>query len=322
MLFERSQYNNFSQQQGVSTDSTWNFPNRDLLTIHREHFFGFLHLIQDWTAGLQKQAWERKSMRSLALTGFILMITVQASAQSEVKIVKNGRIDHSIYDTLLKRYVDQEGFVAYRQLKAQDGARLQAYLDALGDVDPEQLRDRAERLAYWINAYNALTIKGILYFYPTKSIREHVSVIGYNIWKDYKMQVNGTAYSLDDIEHDILRKMGDPRIHFAIVCASVSCPKLLNEPYTGNRLDDQLTRSARDFFSDPKKFRIDRSAGSVHQSPIMDWYKDDFGKNKMERLAFIKPFLSDADDRAFLDSSGLKVKNLDYDWHLNDQSRQ
>jgi len=293
-----------------------------LLTIAREHIFSFLHLIQDWTAGLQKQALERNSMRSLALIGSILMITVQASAQSEVKIVKNGRIDHSIYDTLLKRYVDQEGFVAYRQLKAQDEARLQAYLDALGDVDPEQLRDRAERLAYWINAYNALTIKGILYFYPTKSIREHVSVIGYNIWKDYKMQVNGTAYSLDDIEHDILRKMGDPRIHFAIVCASVSCPKLLNEPYTGNRLDDQLTRSTRDFFSDPKKFRIDRSAGSVHQSPIMDWYKDDFGKNKMERLAFIKPFLSDADDRAFLDSSGLKVKNLDYDWHLNDQSRQ
>ena len=261
-------------------------------------------------------------MRFLVLTGIILMIAVKTSAQSGVKIVKNGRIDHSIYGTLLERYVDQEGFVAYRQLKAQDEAKLWLYLNALGEVDPAQLRDRAERLAYWINAYNALTIKGILDFYPTKSIRDHVSTIGYNIWKDYKMLVNSTEYSLDDIEHDILRKMGDPRIHFAIVCASVGCPKLLSEPYTSDRLDEQLSRSTRDFFSDPEKFRIDRAAGSVHQSPIMDWYKDDFGKNKSERLAFIRPFLDDADDRAFLDSSGLKVKNLDYDWNLNDQSYQ
>ena len=236
--------------------------------------------------------------------------------------MKDGRIDHGMYDILLKRYVDQEGFVAYKQLKEKDETTLTAYLDALGAVDPEQFQDRAERLAFWINAYNALTIQGILHFYPTKSIRDHVSAVKYNIWKDYKMTVNGTAYSLDDIEHKVLRTMDEPRIHFAIVCASIGCPKLLNEAYTSERLEVQLTRSTRDFFANPEKFRIDRGTGTVHQSPIMDWYKEDFGKDQMERLAFIKPFLTNTEDQAFMDTSGLKVQNLNYDWNLNDQSRR
>ena len=230
-------------------------------------------------------------------------------------------IDHNDFDALLKRYVDEDGFVDYAALKAQDTQALDNYLKRLGSLDPS-LYGRSERLAFWINAYNALTIKGILNFYPTKSIRDHVSVFGFSIWKDYKTIVNGTDYSLDDMEHKILRKMDEPRIHFAIVCASVGCPKLLNEAYTATDLDEQLARSTRDFFADRSKFLLDAKKGVVYQSPIMDWYKDDFGSNQEARLAFIRPFLGSKEDRAILDRDRLKVKNLDYDWSLNDQSQR
>ncbi|HCQ00850.1 MAG TPA: hypothetical protein DIT99_09180, partial [Candidatus Latescibacteria bacterium] len=101
-----------------------------------------------------------------------------------VSIMQDGRVDHAFYDTLLKKYVDKEGFVAYQKWKDQDEATLDGYLEAIGQVDPARLKNDGEKLVFWINVYNALTLKGMLHFYPTKSIRDHVKVIGYNIWKD------------------------------------------------------------------------------------------------------------------------------------------
>ena len=243
-------------------------------------------------------------------------------ADTGVSIMTDGRVDHTMWDALLKRYVDQDGFVAYGPWKEADEPALDAYLAAIGKVEPERLRDRSEQLTFWINVYNALTIKGILHFYPTKSIRDHVGVIGYNIWKDFKITIHDRAYSLDEIEHKILRKMEEPRIHFAIVCASIGCPRLLNEAYTSERLEAQLTSNTRAFFADPDKFRIDRERRTVFLSPILDWFKKDFGKDRQERLAFIKPFLSDEKDQALLDEKGIKVKYLDYDWNINEQEKQ
>jgi hypothetical protein len=214
--------------------------------------------------------------------------------------------------------VDDNGLVAYAAWKQKDEATLEAYLAGIGTVDPDRLSDAPERLAFWINVYNALTIKGILHFYPTKSIRDHVSVLGYNIWKDFRITIDSRSYSLDDIEHRILRKMDEPRIHFAIVCASIGCPRLLNEAYTGNRLEEQLVRNTRAFFADPNKFRIDRTKRTVWMSTILDWYREDFGKNQQDRLMFIKPYISNDKDRDFLDERELKVKYFDYDWNLND----
>ncbi len=247
-------------------------------------------------------------------------LSIQSQAQTGDMSMAEGRVDHNSFDQLLKQYVDEDGYVDYRRLKANDMKALDAYLVALGEVDPLKLADRDELLAFWINAYNALTIRGILHFYPTRSIRDHVSILGYNIWKDYKTNVAGVDYSLDHIEHKILRKMDEPRIHFAIVCASIGCPKLLNEAYTAARIEAQLHRSTVDFFADPGKLRIDYEAGTVWQSPIMDWYKDDFGRDQTSRLAFIKPFLTTAETRAFLDRAKVRVKELDYDWKLNDQA--
>jgi hypothetical protein len=133
------------------------------------------------------------------------------------------------------------------------------------------------------------------------------------------MAVNGKVYSLNDIEHKILRKMGEPRIHFAIVCASVGCPKLLNEAYTGVNLDRRLEDQAIHFFAQQRNFRIDRARKTVHLSSILDWFGEDFGGSDSAKLDFVSKYLSKAKDREFLRSGGLKVKYLDFDWSLNEQ---
>ncbi|MCI0457686.1 MAG: DUF547 domain-containing protein, partial [Gemmataceae bacterium] len=154
-----------------------------------------------------------------------------------------AEVDHSALDTLLQKYVDDRSLVAYAKWKdnAADLKALDQYLTRMGCVDLGKPAPRAAQLAYWINVYNALTIRGILREYPTTSIRNHTAkVSGYNIWKDLVLWVDGKNYSLDNIEHQILRKMGEPRIHFAIVCASVGCPPLANRAYTAKDLHSQL----------------------------------------------------------------------------------
>jgi hypothetical protein len=230
-------------------------------------------------------------------------------------------VDHSEFDRLLRTYVDEGGLVDYKAWKAHDEETLRNYMQSLSKVDPGRL-GRSERLAFWINSYNALTIQGILEFYPVKSIKDKVSrVLGFNIWDDYPMTVYGKPYSLNDIEHNILRKMGEPRIHFAIVCASVGCPKLRNEAYTAGDLDSQLQDNARDFFARPRNFRIDKRRNTVYLSSILDWFGADFGGADGAKLDFAGKYLSKEEDKEFLRSGKPKVKYLDYDWSLNEQKQ-
>ena len=228
-------------------------------------------------------------------------------------------VDHSVFDGLLKRHVDDTGLVNYKAWKGPDEEALRNYLKSIGKVDPNPLA-RSERLAFWINAYNALTIQGILEFYPVKSIKDKVNrILGFNIWDDYPTTVNGKAYSLNDIEHKVLRKMGEPRIHFAIVCASVGCPKLRNEAYTGVNLNPQLEDQAIYFFAQPRNLRIDRAGKSVYLSSILDWFAEDFGGSDRAKLDFSSKYLSEEKDGEFLRSGEPKVKYQDYDWSLNEQ---
>lgn len=136
-------------------------------------------------------------------------------------------INHDDYDALLKKYVNQEGRVNYQAWKAsrKDRQQLLNYLAHLSQANPTLRASKEARLAYWINAYNAVTIEGIMQVYPTTSIRNHTAkIFGYNIWKDLYLVVGKDRYSLEQIEHEVLRKMNEPRIHFAIVCASIGCP--------------------------------------------------------------------------------------------------
>jgi len=253
-----------------------------------------------------------------ALAGAGLAVAPSPAAAG---IVSEGKVDHSAYDVLLKSYVDQSGMVDYQRWKQDDAAALKRYLDDLAAVDPDQLSNRNQKLAYWINLYNALTIDAVLHFYPIQSIKDKVSVLfGYNVWDDYKITVGGRQLSLNDIEHKILRKLGEPRIHFAIVCASKSCPRLRREAYSGDRLDQQLTRSSRDFFAAPDHLRVERQSRIVYLSPILDWFGEDFGVTDAKKLDFVASFAPE-ELRDVLRQQGLEIKYLDYDWSLNQEEK-
>jgi hypothetical protein len=230
-------------------------------------------------------------------------------------------IKHDGWQKLLERYVDDEGQVDYAGWKRTeaDVTASDAYLGHLSRADTATPARRADTLAFWINAYNALTIRGILREYPTRSIRDHAKKEGYNIWKDLRLIVGDEEYSLDAIEHNVLRKLGEPRIHFAIVCAARSCPRLRNEAYTAAKLEAQLAENAREFFASPRNFRYDAAPKRFHLSAILDWYAKDFGPTRSQQLRAIASYLPAAAQAAARSGEG-QVVFFDYDWTLNDQA--
>ncbi|CAN5857670.1 DUF547 domain-containing protein [soil metagenome] len=227
---------------------------------------------------------------------------------------------HSDFDALLQRYVDANGQVDYARWKATpaDVQALEAYLNRLSCVNRRSPARRAAQFAYWINAYNALTLHGILREYPTSSIRNHTARFGgYNVWKDLLLWVDGQQYSLDDIEHAILRKMEEPRIHLALVCASKGCPPLWNRAYTADGLDTQLTANGQRFFASPANFRADSRARTVAISKLFEWYGTDFAPTPAGQLRALGPMLPAGSDWTW--GPDVRVRYLNYDWSLNDQ---
>ena len=158
----------------------------------------------------------------------------------------------------------------------RDSADLRALVASLGRSDPQQLRTREEKLAFWINAYNILAIDLVAQHYPVGGIKEIGSWLR-PVWKIEAGRIGGRSYPLDAIEHQILRPLGDPLIHGAVVCASASCPPLRREPYSEERLDFQLKDNVRRWLADPRKgLRIDHEQKRVYLSPIFDWFAEDF----------------------------------------------
>jgi hypothetical protein len=232
------------------------------------------------------------------------------------------QVDHTAWDALLQKYVDDQGLVAYRRWKANDAdvQALDRYLARLGAVDLQAPSDKPAQIAYWINAYNALTIKGILREYPTSSIRNHTAPVGgYNIWRDLLIEIDGRSYSLDDIEHANLRHMGEPRIHFALVCAAKGCPPLANRAWTGNNLEAMLTDRAERFFARPTNFRGEVATRTVFLSELLDWYGTDFAPTPPEQARLLRRYFPMASEQSWIDELKLSVKYLEYDWSLNEQ---
>lgn len=232
--------------------------------------------------------------------------------------VSMNKIEHAAWDGLLKKYVDQDGRVNYRawHKNATDRQALKRYLSGLSRATAREPASKDAKLAFWINAYNAVTVEGILRVYPTTSIRNHTAkFFGYNIWDDLQLYVGGTAFSLNQIEHEILRKMDEPRIHFAIVCASKGCPRLVNEAFTAETLDAQLANNAKHFFAQDQNFRIRGS--SVTLSAILDWFSEDFGTNEDAVLRKITPWLASEDSVRLRGKKSWTVGYSDYDWTLN-----
>ena len=249
-------------------------------------------------------------------------VTVGASVPANQQ-VSMDQIDPCNWGALLKRYVDENGNVNYAGWKksATDVQALEAFLGHLSSANPSAQATQAAKLAFWINAYNAVTVHGILREYPTTSIRNHTAkLIGYNIWDDLLLTVGGQPFSLNQMEHEVLRKMGEPRIHFAIVCASRSCPRLLNEAYTAEKLDAQLTTNTKVFFANPGNFRYDAVGRKFQLSSILDWFGEDFGSDQAAQLRTIAPYLPSREAYDAAIANSVSVSHLDYDWGLNDQA--
>jgi hypothetical protein len=234
------------------------------------------------------------------------------------------RVDHAAFGLLLAKYVDDRGRVAYARWKADaaDVRALHAYLVSLGGMDPDAPAPRAAKVAFWINAYNAATIAAILHLYPTASIRDHAGVIGFNVWKDFRLPVGGRLYSLDDLEHDVLRLMGEPRVHFALVCASNWCPALRNRAYTPDGLDGELDADARQFFERPESFRADPDQRVVSLSHLLLQYGTDFAPTPAEQVGALRRFFPQGEGCEWLDGGNVRVEFLPYDWSLNEQHSQ
>jgi len=220
-------------------------------------------------------------------------------------------VDHSMYGDLLARYV-HDGVVDYRGLK-QEESRLDEYLKLLENTDLSCL-NRNDTYAFYVNAYNAWTLKVILSAYPgIQSIRE-LGVFSTGPWKKKIVRVDGRVMSLDDVEHGILRKeYPDPRVHFVVNCASKSCPPLISEPYRGNVLDQQLDTATRDFLNDSTYNYL--KGNTLYVSRLFKWYGEDFPGGVVPffltyAMGGLKKQLEQRRDR-------VRVKYLDYDWSLN-----
>jgi hypothetical protein len=254
--------------------------------------------------------------------------------------------DHAPFDTVLARFV-RDGRVDYAALKIGRDP-LDAYLESVAQVAPDDFASwsEVERIAFLINAYNAYTLQTIIDHYPIESggfFKKLVHPKRFAYPDNSIRQVDGAfdgimhviagqEMTLDDIEHARLREeYSEPRIHFALVCAAVSCPPLREEAYRGERLGEQLDDQGRQFINDPRLNRIEIERRQVHLSKIFDWFGEDFrdfaqsdgGYQADQQLNGVLTFVSRyLRERAvsFLQTGDYKVNFLDYDWTLNDQA--
>ncbi len=218
---------------------------------------------------------------------------------------------HQIWNTLLKQHVSTSGNVNYKGF-IEDSLQLNQYLQLLSNRPPNENWNSNEQLAYWINVYNAFTVQLIVQHYPVQSIKNIAGDIPMinSPWDIKFFTIGGNEFDLNTVEHEILRKkFNEPRIHFAINCASVSCPKLLNEAYLAEKLEQQLNDQAMDFVNDLEKNNF--SEIPVKVSKIFSWFEKDFTK-KTTLIAYLNQFL----DKKIAED--IEVQYMDYNWNLNE----
>jgi hypothetical protein len=225
--------------------------------------------------------------RYVVLVTHLILLAMMLTNPAITRAAECPKIDHAhgAWNALLQRWV-RDGRVAYSAIKQEVGAPLEAYLEELSAACALNYEkwSRNERLAFWINAYNAYTVKLIVDHYPIQSIR--------TLRADFR----------------------EPRIHFALVCASVGCPVLSNEAYRAKDLDRQLDEQARLFLSDTSKNRFDPATNTLHLSPIFDWFRADFAAVAGTVVAYVAQYLNDPR----ISKPDVKIKYTDYDWSLND----
>lgn len=228
---------------------------------------------------------------------------IPVSAYQAAKTETTSAIDHSKWNALLQKNVSKNGNVNYKGFQ-KDSKQLQSYLELLAANVPTKSTSKNAMLAYWINVYNAFTIKLILDNYPVKSIK-YIK----DPWGKKSFTLGNIKYSLEEVEHEILRKMNEPRIHFAINCASYSCPDLLNEAFTEAELEKQLTRVAKNFINDKSKNTI--TPNKVEISKIFDWFSGDFKRNGT-LIDYLNQYSNVKINKT------AKISYKEYNWALNE----
>ncbi|MDX1279137.1 DUF547 domain-containing protein [Oceanihabitans sediminis] len=237
-------------------------------------------------------------MKNILIFAFTLIFSLSFGTEKNLQT-----LDHAIFNSLLQKHVSKQGNVDYQGFKT-DIKKLHTYIELLSANHPKETWSKNEKLAYWINAYNALTIDLILRNYPIKSIKDIK-----NPWEQRLWKLGDKLYNLDEIEHQILRKMNEPRIHFAIVCASYSCPKLQNEAFTSSKLEEQLSKATKEFLADKSRNIITKD--EIKLSKIFQWFSKDFKQNE-SLIDFLILYTE------VKISPKAKKSYLDYNWDLNE----
>ncbi|MFC1566945.1 DUF547 domain-containing protein [bacterium] len=255
-----------------------------------------------------------KNQNILAIV--LILFSFSVFCRAEIKI------DYSKYRVVLDKFVNSEGMVNYKSL-VKERANLDSFMISLKNISYDEFLKSSDnvKIAFWINVYNAATLKAIIDHYPIeeysrKSFRFPKNSIRQikGVWTDIEFDVFDGKYTLDQIEHKILRKeFTEPRIHFALVCASISCPVLLTEPYMAETLYEQLDQQVKIFVTTESKVRIVRAKNIIYLSPIFKWFKKDF-TNENGVLNFLDKYVP------LNDVNNPKIKYLKYDWALNEQS--
>ena len=257
--------------------------------------------------------------------GLALNVAARAGDLDEAFSVNNPdatmTVDHSAWSKILKTYIvaspDGINRFGYGRVTPADKQALKTYLAMLQGVKVTALKADEQR-AFWINLYNALTIDVVLDHYPVKTIKDISlggGIFAFGPWKKELVAVEGRKLSLDNIEHDILRKVWkDPRVHYAVNCASMSCPNLMATAFTGAKLDEMLTQGARGYVN--HKRGVNLSGRRLRLSSIYDWYRKDFGSSDAEVIAHVSTYAEPALKQQLAEIK--TINGYDYDWSLNE----
>ncbi|MCB1009419.1 MAG: DUF547 domain-containing protein [Acidobacteria bacterium] len=259
----------------------------------------------------------RTALATLALLALLAPVAAPAAAVG---------FSHDAWTAVLERFVDANGLVDYRSLSG-DRAQLDRYLEALAaaspDSAPERFKTDAERLAYWLNAYNALVFQGVLARGPESESVWGDGLFGLGFFTAERHVLGGSRYSLKRLEDDVIRaRFRDPRVHAALNCASLGCPRLPRRAFQGATLDVALDAALREFVADPRNCRVDAARRTVTLSKIFDWFEDDF-LDRERRIGDPRPRLLDFVNR-YRDPRDLvprdfRVRFADYDKRINRQ---
>jgi len=224
----------------------------------------------------------------------------------------------SRFDHVLHRYVSDDGLVDYKGLKGD--TEFPEFIQYLADADPDLLETDNDRLAFWINAYNAFVLSGVIEAYPVKSVLK-IGIIPHSFFRLKKFQTKHGGITLNNLEGKKIREaFNEPRIHFAVNCASGGCPKLVPMIYKSATLEQQLDERAKEFINNRKKNYLDKENGILYLSRIFKWYEGDFTKDNGSLENYIIKYLN-KNDAEYITKNSIKIEYLEYDWDLNDINR-